>query len=71
VFEILIYDRLITHIENSNILVDKQYGFRSHSSTEKAAFTLIHMILIALNSKEIVGGIFCDKQKASVSLIQY
>jgi hypothetical protein len=63
VFEKLMYDRLITHIENNNILVIEQYGFRTHSSTEKAAFTLINKILKALNSKMIVGGIFCDLQK--------
>jgi hypothetical protein len=39
----LIYTRLITHIEANNFLVQEQYGFRSHSSTEKASFTLINM----------------------------
>jgi hypothetical protein len=63
VFEI--YDRLILHINNNNILVDEQYGFRSHWSTEKAAFTITHKILIALDSKKTVGGIFCEFQKAS------
>jgi hypothetical protein len=37
---------------------------RSHWSTEKAAFTLTHKILMALDSKKTVGGIFCDFQKA-------
>jgi hypothetical protein len=44
--------------------VSEQYGFRAHSSTEKAAFTLIDKILTALNYKCTVGGIFCDLQKA-------
>jgi hypothetical protein len=57
------YDRLIKHIKNNNILVNEQYGFRTYSSTEKAAFTLINKILTALNSKMIIGGIFCDLQK--------
>jgi hypothetical protein len=63
VFERLIYDRLITHIGNNNILVDGQHGFRTHSPTEKAAFTLIHEVLLALNSNKMVGGIFFDLQK--------
>jgi hypothetical protein len=35
--------------------VNEQYGFRTYSFTEKA--------LTALNSKTMVGGIFCDLQK--------
>jgi hypothetical protein len=32
--------------------------------TEQAAFSLINSILTALNKNQIVGGIFCDLQKA-------
>ena len=48
----------------NNILVPEQYGFRTHFSTEQAAFTLITSILTAMNNNQIVGGIFCDLQKA-------
>jgi 2C-methyl-D-erythritol 2,4-cyclodiphosphate synthase len=48
----------------NNILVPEQYGFRTHSSTEQAAFTLINSILTAMNNSQIVGGTFCDLQKA-------
>jgi hypothetical protein len=48
----------------NNILVQEQYGFRTHSSTEQAAFNLINSILSAMNNSQIVGGIFCDLQKA-------
>jgi 2C-methyl-D-erythritol 2,4-cyclodiphosphate synthase len=48
----------------NNILVQEQYGFRTHSSTEQAAFTLINSILTAVNNSQIIGGIFCDLQKA-------
>jgi hypothetical protein len=44
IIEKLIYTRLITHIEANNLLVQEQYGFRTHSSTEKASFTLINNI---------------------------
>jgi hypothetical protein len=64
VFERLIYDRLIKHIGNNSILVDEQYGFRTHSFKETVAFTLIHEVLLPLNSKKPVGGIFCDLLKA-------
>jgi hypothetical protein len=61
IIEKLIYARLILHIEDNNILVSEQYGFRAHSSTEKAAYTLIDKILMSLNYKHTV---FCDLQKA-------
>ena len=48
----------------NNILVQEQYGFQIHSSPEQAAFTLINSILTAMNNNQMVGGIFCDLQKA-------
>jgi hypothetical protein len=45
-------------------MAQEQYGFRTHLSTEKAAFSLINSILTAMNNKQTVGGIFCDVQKA-------
>jgi hypothetical protein len=41
------YASLITHVETNNLLVQEQYGFRSHSLSEKAAFLLIDSILSA------------------------
>jgi len=64
IIEKLIYAKLHAHIDMNNILVDEQYGFQTHSSTEQAAFTLINSILNAKNNNQIVGGIFCDVQKA-------
>jgi exonuclease III len=45
IIEKLMYARLIKHIETNNILANEQFGFRSHSSTEQAAFSLIDSIL--------------------------
>jgi len=64
IFEKLIYARLHAHFDMNNILVQEQYGFWIHSSTEQAAFTLINSILTAMNNNRIVGGIFCDLKKA-------
>ena len=63
IIEKLIRARLLAHIDMNSILVHEQYGFRTHSLTEKAAFTLINSILTAMNNNSIVGGIFCDLQK--------
>jgi hypothetical protein len=48
----------------NNILVQEEYGFRTHSSTEQAAFTLNKSMLIAMNNNQMMGGIFCDLQEA-------
>jgi hypothetical protein len=44
--------------------VNEQFGFKAKSSTAKATFNLINEILEALNSKKVVGGIFCNLEKA-------
>ena len=64
VFERLIYNRLINHIQTNNILCTEQFGFRASLSTEKASYKLIDDILNALNNIMKVGGISCDLQKA-------
>jgi len=57
------YDRLLKHIETNNILAFEQFGFRT-SSTEKASYKLNDDILNVLKNRMMVGGIFCDIQKA-------
>ena len=64
IFEKILYKRLYNHLTLNNILVKEQFGFRCNSSTEIAIYTLIKNILSSLNNKIIVGGLFCDLQKA-------
>jgi len=64
VFEKVIYARLYQHLANNNILIDEPFGFRSKSSNTAAAYNLINEVFDALNSKKLVGGIFCDLKKA-------
>jgi hypothetical protein len=54
----------IKRIQINNTLADEQFGFRTSSSRDKAAFKLTDEILNALNYKLMVTGIFCDLQKA-------
>jgi hypothetical protein len=58
--ENVIYTILYQYINQNNILATEKYGFRNNSSNEKASFKLINEILLALNNKLTVGGIFCD-----------
>jgi hypothetical protein len=46
-----------------NILASEQHGFRNNSSIQTASYNLLN-VLLALNNKSIVGGIFCDLSKA-------
>jgi hypothetical protein len=52
VFEKVIYVRLLKHINNNNILVHEQFGFRLKSSTEITAYNLITELLNALNNNK-------------------
>jgi hypothetical protein len=62
--EKIIYYGLLKHILTNNILAVEQFGFKTSSSTEKASYKLTDDILNALNNRMMVGGIFCDLQKA-------
>ena len=64
IFEKLIFNRLYMQFETNGILVHEQYGFRIKHSTEEVAFSLINSTLTVLNNSQMVGGIFCDIQKA-------
>jgi hypothetical protein len=50
IFEKVMYNRLITHFTSSNIFKNSHFGFRKKLSTDKAAYTLINDILLALNT---------------------
>jgi len=62
--EKVIFNSLVAHLNNNEIIVTEQYGYWSKSSTEKAAFDLMYEILEALNKKRFVGSIFFDFEKA-------
>jgi len=45
-------------------LAKAQYGFRSNSSTENAAYNVINEITQAMNDRHPLGGLFCGLEKA-------
>jgi hypothetical protein len=63
-FEKVMYRRILTHINNGNIIVNRQFGFRSQSSTEMATYNLLNELLKAFNNKRKVGGKFFNLEKA-------
>ena len=56
--------RLLEHLNDNNILVKEQYGFRINQKTDNAVYYLTNEILNALNNNLFVGGVFCDLEKA-------
>ena len=49
---------------DNNILTSEQFGFREKSTTDMPAYVLLNNIQLSLGKKKLVGGIFCDLQKA-------
>jgi len=45
-------------------LANEQFGFREKLSTEMATFTLLNKVLLSLDRKNFVEGLFCDLHKA-------
>ena len=64
VFEKVMYDRIITFLENFKIFNENQFGFRKNKSTYMALITLVEKITQALEKGEYVNGIFLDFSKA-------
>ena len=56
--------RLLEHLYEYNILSSEQYGFQPNLNTDNATYQLTNEILNALNNKTLIGGIFCDLEKA-------
>jgi Notch-like protein len=64
VLEKAAYIQLYEHSIKNNILTEEQFGFKSKSATNDVIYKLTNEILIALNNKLMVGGLFCGLEKA-------
>jgi hypothetical protein len=56
--------QIYEHSIKNNILEKEQFGFKSKSATKDGIYKLTNEILIALNIKLMVGGLFCVLEKA-------
>jgi len=68
VLEKAVHSQLYEQCRKHNILAGEQFGFRNKLSTTDAIYKLINKTLIALNDKIMIGGIFCDLEKAFDSI---
>ena len=64
IYEKIMYNRLYKHLEDNNILFNKQFGFQAKNSTEHAALVLSDSILTAFEKNEFLLSIFIDLSKA-------
>ena len=64
VFEQLMYNRLLAHINANNLLNKFQFGFRNKHSPNLAMIYLIDKISNALQNGDLILGLFLDFSKA-------
>jgi hypothetical protein len=64
IFEKLIYTRLYDHISTDTLTTKEQHGFISTTSTQTASYALLNENQKGMNNNCIVGGFFCDVEKA-------
>ena len=62
--ERLVYNRLISHINENKLLYECQFGFQKGKSTHLAIMMLVDKITEALDQGECVVGVFLDFSKA-------
>ena len=62
--ERLVYNRLISHINDNKLLSEYQFGFQKGKSTYLAIMMLVDKITEALDQDESVVGVFLDFSKA-------
>lgn len=67
-FEQIIHQKLLFFGTSESLITSHQGGFRPKHSTKSAALNVLTDILIALNNKERVGGVFIDLRKAFDSI---
>jgi hypothetical protein len=60
ILETLIYKRVVTFLNNHNVISEAQNGFRENKSTNTATQTFIEDIQKALDNRLLVMGIFLD-----------
>ena len=63
-FEKVIYQQLYKYFEDSNLLYEKQYGFRKGHSTELASLELVNRLLSKMDKGRVCPAIFIDLSEA-------
>lgn len=64
IFEKLIKSRLLKHLKNNNIINERQYGYQTNKGTDDAIDRLVDDVVISMNNKRKVAGLFLDLSSA-------
>ena len=64
ILERIVYNRILSYLNERNILSDSQFGFRKNHSTEYALSILYDRLSNAIDNNEYTAGIFLDLSKA-------
>ena len=62
--EKLMYKRIVDFLDKTQLIYSKQFGFRSHYSTEHAVLSIIDQVQLAIEDHDYSCGIFLDFSKA-------
>ena len=62
--EKLKFNRLADFLEKRHLIYNKQFGFRSHHSTDHAVLSIIDQVQKAIEDRDYPCGIFLDFSKA-------
>ena len=62
--EKLMFNRLADFLEKRHLIYNKQFGFRSHHSTDHAVLSIIDQVQKAIEYRDYPCGIFLDFSKA-------
>ena len=62
--EKLMFNRLADFLEKRHLIYNKQFGFRSHHSTDHAVLSIIDQVQKAIEARDYSCGIFLDFSKA-------
>lgn len=71
VAERVILKRLNTYLNDNNIIVPEQFGFRLEHSTTHQLIRVIHYVADGVKSKLYVGALFLDVAKAYEMMASY
>ena len=64
IFEKIIHKKLYTYLNDSNILYNKQFGFRKNYSTDHGLIEVVNNISETIAKKCLTLGVFIDLRKA-------
>lgn len=64
IFEKVMYNRLISFLENNNVITEHQHGFRKSRCTSLATFKLVKSVMDAIDNHIPATVLFMDMSKA-------